>query len=229
MKKKFLTCSLILLLSVFILPFAGSTSSLMTITGEKTETISGEMVEYTVSISNNTGLAGFMVYVYCDTAVFELKNDQATLGNFTSSGSIFTNADGTNGWKVLWFNAQNVTSNGSLFTLELSVASDAKAGTYPVSVYYSPSNTISGEYFEEANLSNALISLESDSSVLMGDVNCDGQITTSDVILTARYIVGLVNISEQQQILADVNGDANITNADVILLARYLLGLATLG
>lgn len=63
----------------------------------------------------------------------------------------------------------------------------------------------------------------------MGDVNCDGQITTSDVILTARYIVGLVNISEQQQILADANGDANITNADVILLARYLLGLATLG
>ena len=65
--------------------------------------------------------------------------------------------------------------------------------------------------------------------MLIGDVNCDGQVTTSDVVLTARQIVGLVNISEQQQTLADVNGDDKITNADVILLARYILGLATLG
>lgn len=148
MRKKSLTCvCLILLISMLVLPVAGFAGDAATISGEKTEANSGEHVDYTVSISNNTGLAGFMVYVYCDTSVFELINDQATLGNFTSSGSIFTNADGTNGWKVLWFNAQNVTSNGSLFTLELSVASDAKAGTYPVKIVLSPENTVnaSGE------------------------------------------------------------------------------------
>lgn len=148
MRKKSLTCvCLILLISMLVLPVAGFAGDAATISGEKTEANSGEHVDYTVSISNNTGLAGFMVYVYCDTSVFELKNDQATLGNFTSSGTIFTNTDGTNGWKILWFNAQNVNGNGSLFTLELSISSNAKAGTYPIKIALSPENTVnaSGE------------------------------------------------------------------------------------
>ena len=148
MRKKSLTCvCLILLISMLVLPVAGFAGDAATISGEKTEANSGEHVNYTVSISNNTGLAGFMVYVYCDTSVFELKNDQATLGNFTSSGTIFTNTDRTNGWKILWFNAQNVNGNGSLFTLELSISSNAKAGTYPIKIALSPENTVnaSGE------------------------------------------------------------------------------------
>lgn len=148
MRKKSLTCvCLILLISMLVLPVAGFAGDAATISGEKTEANSGEHVNYAVSISNNTGLAGFMVYVYCDTSVFELKNDQATLGNFTSSGTIFTNTDRTNGWKILWFNAQNVNGNGSLFTLELSISSNAKAGTYPIKIALSPENTVnaSGE------------------------------------------------------------------------------------
>lgn len=173
MRKKSLTCvCLILLISMLVLPVAGFAGDAATISGEKTEANSGEHVDYTVSISNNTGLAGFMVYVYCDTSVFELINDQATLGNFTSSGSIFTNADGTNGWKILWFNAQNVNGNGSLFTLELSISSNAKAGTYPIKISLSPENTVnaSGELVDVTCIDGS-ISVVNDAYEPGGDDN----------------------------------------------------------
>lgn len=194
----------------------------------------GQEIKLRVSLEDNPGLVGYLFAVETDTSVFYMDYDiesgfDCVAGEASGTGTMICAPYDNRGWQILWYTADEVSDSGVLFTMTLKVSEEAEAGTYPVTVYYSPSNTISGAYFEEANISNALISLESDSSVLVGDVNCDGQITTSDVILTARYIVGLVNISEQQQILADANGDANITNADVILLARYLLGLATLG
>lgn len=179
MRKKSLTCvCLILLISMLVLPVAGFAGDAATISGEKTEANSGEHVNYTVSISNNTGLAGFMVYVYCDTSVFELKNDQATLGNFTSSGTIFTNTDRTNGWKILWFNAQNVNGNGSLFTLELSISSNAKAGTYPIKIALSPENTVnaSGELVDVTCIDGS-ISVVNDAYESGGD---DKPVTSPD-------------------------------------------------
>lgn len=194
----------------------------------------GQEIKLRVSIEDNPGMLGYLFAVETDTSVFYMDYDiesgfDCIAGEASGTGTMICAPYNNQGWQILWYNADEVFDSGTLFTMTLKVSEEAQAGTYPVTVYYSPSNTISGEYFEETDISNAVISIESDSSVLMGDVNFDGQITTSDVILTARYIVGLVNISEQQQILADVNGDTKITNADVILLARYLLGLATLG
>ena len=83
-----------------------------------------------------------MVYVACDTSVFNIGQTQATLGSFSNSGSIFTNPESEDGWRVLWFNAQNVSGNGTLFTLEISVAEGAASGTYPVKITLSPDNTV---------------------------------------------------------------------------------------
>lgn len=194
----------------------------------------GQEIDLRISLDENPGLIGYLFTVETDTDVFYVDYDiesgfDCIAGDASGNGTMICAPYEYSGWQVLWYSPDAVYESGVLFTMTLKVSEEAEAGVYPVKVYYSPSNTMSGEFFEETDLSNALISIDSDSSVLIGDVNCDGQITTSDVILTARQIVGLVKISEQQQTLADVNGDDKITNADVILLARYILGLATLG
>ena len=194
----------------------------------------GQEIDLRISLDENPGLIGYLFTVETDTDVFYVDYDiesgfDCIAGEASGNGTMICAPYEYSGWQVLWYSPDAVYESGVLFTMTLKVSEEAEAGVYPVKVYYSPSNTMSGEYFEETDLSNALISIDSESSVLIGDVNCDGQVTTSDVVLTARQIVGLVNISEQQQTLADVNGDDKITNADVILLARYILGLATLG
>ncbi len=65
--------------------------------------------------------------------------------------------------------------------------------------------------------------------VYQGDVNLDGEITNSDLIMIARYIVGLCDAeSEEAEIIAgigDMDEDGEVTNTDLIALARIIVGL----
>ena len=128
--------------SLFLMPAGAFAAESGVISGENCSAEAGETILYTVDISGNPGLAGFMVYVACDTSVFDTGQTQAALGSFSDSGSIFMNPESEDGWRVLWFNAQNVSGNGTLFTLEISVADDAASGTYPVKITLSPENTV---------------------------------------------------------------------------------------
>ena len=132
----------VMAVSLFLMPAGAFAAESGVISGENCSAEAGETILYTVDISGNPGLAGFMVYVACDTSVFDIGQTQATLGSFSDSGSIFTNPESEDGWRVLWFNAQNVSGNGTLFTLEISVADDAASGTYPVKITLSPENTV---------------------------------------------------------------------------------------
>ncbi len=62
-----------------------------------------------------------------------------------------------------------------------------------------------------------------DPSVLKGDLNLDGQITSADTVMMARYLIDLVELNEAQLTAADMNSDGVITSADTVLLARKLL------
>ena len=62
-----------------------------------------------------------------------------------------------------------------------------------------------------------------------GDVNEDTNITNSDLVMIARYIVGLYDAeSEEAEIIADlgdVDGDGKVTNTDLVQLARIIVGI----
>ena len=57
-----------------------------------------------------------------------------------------------------------------------------------------------------------------------GDVNLDGEISNSDLVMIARYIVGL-ETSEDVKTYGDMDGDGNVTNSDLVALARIIVGL----
>lgn len=59
---------------------------------------------------------------------------------------------------------------------------------------------------------------------LLGDANCDGEVTAADASLILRYLEGLSDISEQGKVNADVNGDGKITKEDADIILNHLVG-----
>lgn len=59
--------------------------------------------------------------------------------------------------------------------------------------------------------------IESQPSILPGDVNCDGRVSVEDVITMMSYILGEYPISLNAE-AADLNGDGIVSVTDAILL-----------
>ncbi len=62
------------------------------------------------------------------------------------------------------------------------------------------------------------------STTLRGDLNGDGDLTTSDVRILLQSLVGSYTLTEEQKILADVDADGILTSTDALKLLRYIVG-----
>lgn len=57
----------------------------------------------------------------------------------------------------------------------------------------------------------------------LGDINLDELINVQDVVLVINYILGQIDLNQQQINLADLNNDASINVQDIILLVSVIL------
>ncbi|MBE6948761.1 MAG: hypothetical protein E7456_02830 [Ruminococcaceae bacterium] len=64
--------------------------------------------------------------------------------------------------------------------------------------------------------------------IVPGDVNCDGEVSNSDLVMVARFIVGMyednAEVSDDIRAAADLNQDGDITNSDLVMIARSIVG-----
>ncbi len=51
----------------------------------------------------------------------------------------------------------------------------------------------------------------------------DGERDNRDLIMIARYLVGLVEFNAKQLKAADFNEDGIVNNSDLVLIARYIV------
>jgi len=58
-----------------------------------------------------------------------------------------------------------------------------------------------------------------------GDVNGDGKVDISDVVLANGYLVGTTKLTPDQIKRADVDADGRVTKRDVNLIMDYSIGL----
>lgn len=186
----------------------------------------GETAEVVASIQNNPGIAGYHFEVAADTSVFSVPKEDGELlverGDFSKKGSVFANVN-ENGWEMLWYHTNNVTTDGALFRMTVTVSDDAAPGVYPITIQGVPEDIVD----ENGNMVSltCVPGTITVADVLLGDINGDGERTNLDVIYLARSLLGLVTLNDSQKSAADVNGDGNVSNADVIRLARVLIGL----
>ena len=66
---------------------------------------------------------------------------------------------------------------------------------------------------------------DGEAPVLSGDLDGDGELTSADVVLLARYLAGAETLTEAQLTAADLNADGVVTSADLVLLAQKAAGL----
>lgn len=186
----------------------------------------GETAEVVASIQNNPGIAGYHFEVAADTSVFSVPKEDGELlverGDFSKKGSVFANVN-ENGWEMLWYHTNNVTTDGALFRMTVKVSDDAAPGVYPITIQGVPADIVDekGNVIPVTCVSGSITITD----VVPGDVNGDGERTNADVIYLARSLLGLVTLNDSQKSAADVNGDGIVSNADVIRLARVLIGL----
>lgn len=62
-------------------------------------------------------------------------------------------------------------------------------------------------------------------STVKGDLNGDGKISTADIIVIRRHLLGIEVLSGNNLANADLNGDGKISTADIIVIRRHLLGI----
>ena len=75
------------------------------------------------------------------------------------------------------------------------------------------------------NDSGALFAVKKSEPAAPGDIDADGEITTSDARLLLRMAVHLDKMPQQILSLGDINKDGAITTADARLLLRQAIGL----
>lgn len=107
-----------------------------------------------------------------------------------------------------------VTEDGEFEVTDYSVSgySSAKSGQQTVTVSYGGSS--------------ATFEVTVNASGLLGDVNGDGYVRATDVIILRKYIAGDI-VSGFVETNADVNGDGKIRSTDVVLLRCFLAGMIT--
>ena len=122
-------------------------------------------------------------------------------------------------------------SNGTIKAEGLKVVSNLKNGEKrDITDYVKVTKQDDGTYlvtytygFDNANYGlKTLTTTFGEATVIFGDVNGDGEVTTFDAALTYAYVNKKVTFTEEQQKVADINGDNEVTTFDAALIYAYV-------
>ena len=68
---------------------------------------------------------------------------------------------------------------------------------------------------------------EDKSSGIFGDLDGDGQVTSSDALIVLRMSIGLTSHDSDTLTIADIDGDGYLTSSDALELLRFSIGLSS--
>jgi hypothetical protein len=215
-----------LILCVFMIavcvPFyASANENNPTITVSSATNFAGATVDIAISVANNPGILGATLKITFGslTLVGASNGDAFDALTMTKPGAFASPCNFV--WDGQELEAEDI-KDGAILNLQFKIPDDAKEGDeYPISVSYTSGDIIDGNLVPvSVNIANGKVSVI---SFIPGDLNNDGFINTTDVILLRRHIAGGYN----QTIIeaaADVNNDGIINTTDVILIRRYIAG-----
>lgn len=175
--------------------------------------------------TNNTVLETAAIHYICEIE-----------GGHTVGTEVFHDAD--NHWKVCTvcdekvevkahsFTELNLNDDGHWYVCACGQADDVSEHTYGEWIVTKPAT------LEETGTRERTCSVCSHKQTetieklefILGDVDCDGQITNEDSILVTRYLARLESLTQLQIKSADVNGDGEINIGDAVLIKMYVSG-----
>lgn len=183
----------------------------------------GDTVQMTVDLADNTGVAGMTFAVHYDTQVLSLIDVQ-TEGMFNTGSVMAGGSLSMMPYRVIWDDAaskENHLENGTVLTLTFKVRDTAQSGTTNVWLSYDADDVldVNLEPVESATFGAELTVIRR----TPGDADGDGDADLADIVAVSRYLAGNWNV-EIDALNADVNRDGSIDLKDVVLIRRYLAG-----
>ena len=108
-----------------------------------------------------------------------------------------------------------------LFTIsyDLGENPDYEDGKYPIDIEIIDATTGT----ERAKVSGVPGKIIIKNAYPKGDVNKSGVVSNADLIMIARYLVGLQDFNDEQKEIADFNEDGVVDNVDLVLIARAIV------
>ncbi|MGN0555103.1 MAG: bacterial Ig-like domain-containing protein, partial [Candidatus Fimenecus sp.] len=182
----------------------------------------GETVSIPVTVSNNTGIAGFKQTIRFDKNTLRFVSAEG-IGIYGNGTWIVNTENAENGEVVIvWFGTENINENGAVYNLSFEILETAKDGNSAISITFENNDigNISGENVLFGRIDGSVDVL----SYWLGDLSGDRVYTMVDLLQLAQYVSGKQMIlTDKQKLAADVNEDGNIDIHDVILLQQWLL------
>ncbi len=182
----------------------------------------GAEVNVNLKIENNPGILGATIHLSFDDA---LTLTGAKAGDALSALIMTKPGELTSPCKFTWDGQQlkpQDIKDGVMLTLTFTVAEQAQVGQeLGIDVSYSYGDIIDGDLkpLEIAVTGGAVLVID----YTPGDLNDDGRINATDIVLLRRYVTGgyYDNIVKNA---ADINGDGKVNTTDIVLLRRYIAG-----
>ena len=90
---------------------------------------------------------------------------------------------------------------------------------------YTTETTVVQGYMPANNVTVTVVytAVEVPPAGLLGDVNCDGQVTMADLSALCAYLLGKADLTPEGLANADVNGDGNVSSIDLPLIYQLTL------
>ncbi len=221
--KKLISLLLSVLMILSIVPIGAVAATNAIITVQSTYAKSGATVDVAVSITNNPGILGMTLEVEYDESAATLvgvrKGEALGYMTFTVPKNL------KSGCNLPW-DAEDVATedikDGTIAVLTFELSETAEVDDFVnVSVSYD-----SGAIIDKNMAALTPETVDGGIQVLdytPGDLNDNGIIDTTDVVLLRRHIAGGYNVTIVEN-AGDVNADGKLNTTDVVIIRRYIAG-----
>lgn len=205
---------ILLVLSVdFTLCYSVSTPMIVC---ESVECQAKNQIKVDVTIVNNPG-----IYYLEVTPVYGPELKLVKVAN----GTLFSEL--TTGKQYIWIGDSDVHEDGLLMTFTFEVGEEVAVGDYEVSFIL----RTCGNYNEESvslTVVPGKVSVTKDTTLMIGDLDLDGDVDAYDLTLLARHVGGIELLADPVTLYnADTDGDGDVDAYDLTIHARYVGGIIT--
>ncbi len=233
--------------ALFLLAGAALAVAVFTVDTSVRQTVyaPGDTVNVDVTLSPAEGeaaadLGGMQLALSYDAALFEYLGVSAENIDFIAAQASAepSNPDNINSFLVahdagngtvqfVYVNAALALKAGeTLFTVNFKVKESAELGAQgSFSIQSEGAYSTAAQLVAGTDLAKTLTVTVQESAGLLGDVNGDEKINSTDAVWVLQHAVGLRTLTDAQKSLADVNKDGNINSTDAVWILQRSVGL----
>ena len=233
--------------ALFLLAGAALAVAVFTVDTSVRQTVyaPGDTVNVDVTLSPAEGeaaadLGGMQLALSYDAALFEYAGVSAENIDFIAAqasdepsnldniNSFLVAHDAGNGTVQFVYVTAALAPNAgeTLFTVNFKVKESAELGAQgSFSIQSEGAYSTAAQLVAGTGMAKTLTITVQESAGLLGDVNGDGKINSTDAVWVLQHAVGLRTLTDAQKSLADVNKDGNINSTDAVWILQRSVGL----